>query len=415
MSGYTRRRFLQLGAVAGLCGLAGCPSGNREDTSDANSPAATDGATTPDTAAARLQKLAARDGDGADQFGGALATNGKNILVSAANDEDPNGIQAGSTYVFEQTDGTWRQQAKLAPDSVGEGGGFGIRVGVTGETALVTSAQGLHRYTRTGDDWTQTGNPTLGSVPGPGPFTRLDERILLGQLCEGTSSEGFSTAPVYEIEWADGGWSQVGQLTPDTPESVECFGEYVAGVDGTLAISALDRDVPLSGTQRTGVVYLFERSAGSWTRTARLTPDKRTDFFGFNIAIADSIVAVNSLERSGSDGPELGTVYVFDRADGSKQAKLTVEEFRRLPGLATNGRQVLFGDWSNNVVYVFEQTGGTWRSQTKLVPEDIDSGDSFGIPIAVDGSTAVIGAHLDDDPNGQRAGSAYVATLESGQ
>lgn len=49
-----------------------------------------------------------------------------------------------------------------------------------------------------------------------------------------------------------------------------------------------------------------------------------------------------------------------------------------------------------------------WGQQAKLVANDGDAVDRFGLSVAVDGSTAVVSAPRDEDPNGDRAGSAYV-------
>jgi hypothetical protein len=52
----------------------------------------------------------------------------------------------------------------------------------------------------------------------------------------------------------------------------------------------------------------------------------------------------------------------------------------------------------------------TAEEEAKLLPSDGEFGDEFGLSVALDGDTAVIGAHLDDD-NGTQAGSAYVFRL----
>jgi hypothetical protein len=73
------------------------------------------------------------------------------------------------------------------------------------------------------------------------------------------------------------------------------------------------------------------------------------------------------------------------------------------------------GDEDPNVdgagsAYVFSIAEGSLRQQAKLAPEDGDEHDQFGTSVAVsgDGSTAIIGAQGHDDPNGRLAGSAYV-------
>jgi len=60
--------------------------------------------------------------------------------------------------------------------------------------------------------------------------------------------------------------------------------------------------------------------------------------------------------------------------------------------------------------YVFTREGSSWRQQAKLAPDDGDPQDQFGTAVALsgDGSTALVGAFHDDEPNGNLAGSAYI-------
>jgi hypothetical protein len=58
--------------------------------------------------------------------------------------------------------------------------------------------------------------------------------------------------------------------------------------------------------------------------------------------------------------------------------------------------------------YVFVRTGGLWAHQQTLVPADSAVGDEFGISVAIDGDTLVVGAFRDDGPAGTNQGSAYV-------
>lgn len=53
---------------------------------------------------------------------------------------------------------------------------------------------------------------------------------------------------------------------------------------------------------------------------------------------------------------------------------------------------------------------------TKLVAADGDKNDAFGGSVAVsaDGTTAVVGAVRDEDPNGEEAGAAYVFDRSGG-
>src|SRR6266540_5013339 len=58
--------------------------------------------------------------------------------------------------------------------------------------------------------------------------------------------------------------------------------------------------------------------------------------------------------------------------------------------------------------YVFVRSGTTWTQQQQLTASDGAPSDEFGVSVAVDGDTAVVGAYAHDTPGGTRAGSAYV-------
>ena len=58
--------------------------------------------------------------------------------------------------------------------------------------------------------------------------------------------------------------------------------------------------------------------------------------------------------------------------------------------------------------YVFVRSGTNWTQQAKLTPGDPGVADRLGGAVAVDGTTAVVGAGPDDHAGGTDAGSAYV-------
>lgn len=63
--------------------------------------------------------------------------------------------------------------------------------------------------------------------------------------------------------------------------------------------------------------------------------------------------------------------------------------------------------------YVFEQVGGTWIQTAKLVPSDGRSGAQFGWSVSVRGNTALVGARY-DSTLGWAVGAAYVFSRSGG-
>ena len=62
--------------------------------------------------------------------------------------------------------------------------------------------------------------------------------------------------------------------------------------------------------------------------------------------------------------------------------------------------------------YVFTKDAGGWGQAAKLAASDAAAGDRFGVSVAVDSDTAVVGAYLDDHTY-VNAGSAYVFTKDT--
>ncbi len=106
-------------------------------------------------------KLLASDGQGEDFFGDFVSLSGDTALIGAAGDDD-NGGWSGSAYVFTRTDSTWTQQAKLLASDGYAWDYFGDSVSLSGDTALITAPQdddngddsgSAYVFTRTGTTW----------------------------------------------------------------------------------------------------------------------------------------------------------------------------------------------------------------------------------------------------------------------
>jgi hypothetical protein len=87
-----------------------------------------------DGAWAQAAKLVAADGAMNDEFGKSVSVSGSTIVVGAFQDDD-DGADSGSAYVFEKSDdGEWAQAAKLVAADGAAGDYFGESVSVSGST-----------------------------------------------------------------------------------------------------------------------------------------------------------------------------------------------------------------------------------------------------------------------------------------
>jgi hypothetical protein len=71
------------------------------------------------------------------------------------------------------------------------------------------------------------------------------------------------------------------------------------------------------------------------------------------------------------------------------------------------------GQWAG-AAYVYQRSAGVWNQQLKLVPSDLLPGSEFGIDVAIDGDTAVIGSEKTSSPTHLSVGAAYVFVRSGG-
>jgi hypothetical protein len=349
------------------------------------------------TQSTETAEIAADDGDMADSFGTSVAVSddGTTAVIGANGDNDPNGDDAGSAYVFENSGGAWSQSAKLSADDGDDGDSFGVSVAVSadGTTAVI------------GADFDEDPNGEDAVYGGAGS--------------------------AYVFEESDGTWSQAAKLAADDGDGGDSFGSSVAvSDDGTTAVIGANDDEDPNG-DGAGSAYVFEESDGSWSQQSKLTADDgaEDDWFGQSVTMSGdaSTVIIGAPEVSGD-----GSAYVFGESDGtwSQQAKLTggddiaAGSLGRSAAMSNDGTTAVIGAYTDDIpnpdyvgdhgsagsAYVFEESDGTWSQQARLTANDGDEDDEFGwaVGLSDDGATAVIGAHTDEDPNGENAGSAYV-------
>jgi hypothetical protein len=169
------------------------------------------------------------------------------------------------------------------------------------------------------------------------------------------------------------------------------FGDSVAIYGSTAVVSA-----PFKGA-----VYVFVRSGGAWSQQAELTGD-----FGFPVAIYGSTVVIGGADPNTG----AGAAYVFVRSGSgwSQQAELTASDAAPFGAVAISGSTIVAGaseqNSSTGAAYVFVRSGSVWSQQAELTASDGAPYYEFGFSVAIDGSTAMIGA-----PNANSSvGAAYV-------
>jgi hypothetical protein len=246
------------------------------------------------------------------------------------------------------------------------------------------------------------------------------DRALIGALSH-DGAGGTMIGAVSVWERASVGWQQVALLTAADPH-VNGFGASLA-LDGDVALLGAPSDDTMGND--VGSAYVFERSGDAWVQVAKLLPPPGIPVAhaGRAVALSGTTAFVGAPHNEGPLGLP-GTVFVYDRGPGGWSLSQVMPSPEpavagRFGGaLAMQGARAAIGakggsgaaGVKSGTTWVAERAGpgpGGWTLVAQLSPSDGQPGDDFGVAVALDGDTVLVGSDEDDDL-GADAGAAYV-------
>ncbi len=338
--------------------------------------------TTRSQAQCELSTVVPDDAGGGDGYGWSVAIDGCTIIAGSPFDDDGcprrgTDCDSGSAYVHQLIAGEWVTLEKLeVSDNVREDQ-LGWSVALDGDTAIVgapdkdvtgSEAVGVafvfvRDDNNTPDDpaddrWTEQavlhGSSTM-------ELSRFGTSVDIAGDTALVGAPGQSRAYVYHRE--NGIWSETDILIAWDSMGRSSFGHSVAIEGDVLVVGA-----PLESREgiSAGAAYVYRRSAEIWfTNQKLIAPDaEQDDQLGIAVALQEAEIVVGSLNG--------GAEYVHSGA-----------------------------------AYVYHETGSTWSTPVKLVPEGGLFADEFGASLVIDGDLILIGS-LRDDRAGLDSGSAYL-------
>ena len=161
---------------------------------------------------------------------------------------------------------------------------------------------------------------------------------------------------------------------------------------------------------------LLSTAASDSAQIAELVASDAASDFGWSVAI-DGDTVVIGVPGNNTVPATPGSVYIFRTDDSgatfAQVTKLTAVAAHGQFGIAVaiDGDTVVVGspyDDPGGSAYVFRSTdGATYGLVAKLTAADAAANGRFGGSVAIDGGTIVVGAYQDDD-GGDASGSAYL-------
>jgi hypothetical protein len=235
-----------------------------------------------------------------------------------------------------------------------------------------------------------------------------------------------SSGAAYVFTESGDTWTQMGPALTSTggPASGN-FGSSVAISGNTIVVGA-------DGTNNSeGSAYVFTESAGAWSQVATLTANggAQYDQFGISVAIDGGTIVVGAdratTTQNGNSifptyGPGAAYVFTGSGSSWSESAELTgsgvsaVEQFG--VSVAIDGGTIVVGadtstvngNTGEGVAFVYLGAGSNWNLNGRLEANDGASNANFGQSVSISGDTIVVGA---GNANGG-AGAAYVFDYE---
>ncbi|MFZ0545284.1 MAG: FG-GAP repeat protein [Candidatus Promineifilaceae bacterium] len=381
------------------------------------------------------------NGEGGDRFGRSVALDGDTALVGAIYSElwfgNPD---RGAVYAYERSELAWLSKGDVAAQDGEEDDQFGYAVAVDGDTALIGAPdveidgvvkQGVaYIFERSMDNWVQTAKlADMDSTEWRFGFSVALEGNIAVVGTPGVNSVVDLGGAVYIfVRESDNSWIQYDKLTAPVRENRDLFGSSVALDGDTVLVGAPGKDI--GGNDDQGAAYVFIRETNSnWEQQARLlaVDGAEDDWFGNSVALDGDTALVGAYTADVEGYDNQGAAYVFTNEEGvwDHQAKLTatdgaVSDWFGI-SVALEGDTALVGasladvggNFNQGAVYAFTRAGSIWSQQAKLVATDGAADDRFGHALALDENVALVGANLTDVGGSFDRGAAYVF-VESG-
>ena len=235
------------------------------------------------------------------------------------------------------------------------------------------------------------------------------ETMVIGAASDFDNGDFSGSAFIYtRTGGANGTWSLQQKITASDGAAHDNFGNSVSIDGNTVVVGAYVNS--FSSPSREGRAYVFVRNGTTWTQQQKLTASDFTfgDYFGVTTDISGDTVVVGALSDDHTNKVNAGSAYVYVRngTTWTQQQKLiasdpaTTVQFGMRVAIDSNTIVIGapydddLGSFSGSV-YIFARNGTTWTQQKKLnsnAAQGIGNYDNFGSSVDIHGDTAVLGA-----------------------
>jgi hypothetical protein len=256
---------------------------------------------------------------------------------------------------------------------------------------------------------------------------------IIGARQGAITPQGPQTGIAYIYHRVNGVWEEQDIILADDGEANDYFGASVSINESFAVVGAWGDDAGANTSQ--GSVYIFSRVGEVWSQQSKITAadGSANDFFGYSVDISTSnTLVIGAYGDNINANVNQGSVYVYQGSAGiggyiwTLDAKLTASDgatgdfFGTSVGIYLNN--IVVGAYSDDVgantdqgsayvYYKFTNPGGWTTGQAhfvKLLSQDGEAFDYFGISVDIHSGIIAVGASGDDVGANADQGSAYL-------
>jgi len=229
--------------------------------------------------------------------------------------------------------------------------------------------------------------------------------VVIGAAANPVSSDRIGSADVYVR--TNSGWQFQQKLTAPDATSQSVFGVSVA-IDGDTIVVGAHGDT--NAGFASGAAYVFQRTNNQWSLTQKLISSESStwDSFGLSVGVDGNTIVCGAFGNSPSNTLPVGSAFVFRLINNHwvETQKLAASDASENNSfgvtVAIDGNTLIVGAIGNSqfagAVYVFEFDGSSWIEQEKLMSHDRTPRVIFGYRLGIDGDTIVVASEGRGDP-----------------
>ncbi len=256
---------------------------------------------------------------------------------------------------------------------------------------------------------------------------------IIGARQATASGQNLNTGIAYIYHRVNGVWEEQDVIAADDGETDDFFGASVSINESFAVVGAWGDDVGANASQ--GSVYIFSRIGEVWSQQSKITATDgaANDFFGYSVDISTSnTLVIGAYGDNINANIDQGSAYVYHGSAGiggfiwALDAKLTASD-----GATGDAFGTSVGIYSNNIVvgaysddigantdqgsaylyYRLTNPAGWTTGQAhhlKLLSQDGEAFDYFGISVDINQQVIAVGASGDDVDGNAEQGSAHL-------